>query len=304
MTRLNPLWQQAGNYDAITDRQLVAALWPAGGASGPPVNVAANTMNVNIPAGLCAVAMQSASQGSALCRWDANESLTIAAAPPTGQSRIDLVVCQVRDAAIVGGSDNDFVFVDVIGTPAVANPVPPAVPANSFALCRITVPGAVANLNTATLVDVRTGLVPAQLPVVAQYAPATQATYTIGGGATAIDATNLRISFTAPASGRVVARWSGFCALTANAILSGAMYVLGGGIVGTSQYLAQAAGGALQLRAQYEEVLSGLTPLAPYTLVPYAFSGGGAATSIYVGGPGNLGGANNAGAFFMAVDPL
>lgn len=47
---------------------------------------------------------------------------------------------------------------------------------------------------------------PGSVLAVATYAPASQATYTIGSSLAALDTTNLTISFTAPASGRVLAR--------------------------------------------------------------------------------------------------
>src|ERR1700729_2222070 len=153
MTRYAPLWQQAGNYTAQVDRQLVAALWPSGGAVGATPFPTANTMLMNYPAGWCAVPL-SGNNGTALCRWDANEQVTIGAAPGAGTSRIDLVVCQVRDNALDAGANNDFWFVVVPGVPA-ASPVPPATPANAYVMTAVTVPASVANLNTATITDRR-----------------------------------------------------------------------------------------------------------------------------------------------------
>ena len=56
------------------------------------------------PAGLCAVPL-SGNNGVALCRWDAAEQVTIGAAPGAGTTRIDLVVCQVRDRSALGRPD-------------------------------------------------------------------------------------------------------------------------------------------------------------------------------------------------------
>jgi hypothetical protein len=111
-------------------------------------------MNVSIAPGTVAVPLQ-AGQGAALCRWDAAEVVTLAAAPPSGQSRIDLVIAQVRDNALDAGGNNDFIFASVTGTPASANPAVPTTPPNALVLYQVLVPGAVANLNTATLTDVR-----------------------------------------------------------------------------------------------------------------------------------------------------
>ena len=149
MTRYAPLWQQAGSYAASLDRALIGALWPLGGGTGGVVSAVASTMQVSIAPGSVAVPLQ-AGQGSALCRWDAAELVTLAAAPPSGQSRIDAVIAQVRDNALDSGGNNDFIFTSVTGTPAASNPAVPATPTNAYAVANVTVPGAAANLNAAT----------------------------------------------------------------------------------------------------------------------------------------------------------
>jgi hypothetical protein len=133
---------------------LLAALWPSGGVSGGATTVVTNTMTVSVAPGKATVPLVTG-QGAALCTWDAPEVVTIAAAPPSGQSRIDLIVVQVRDHDLDGGANNDFIVTSVLGTPAASNPVAPAVPVNALALCNVTVPGAAANLNAATLMDRR-----------------------------------------------------------------------------------------------------------------------------------------------------
>src|SRR5215471_11711382 len=122
MTRYAPLWQQANSYPAGLDRNLLSTLWPAGGVKGGAVTAVNNTMNVSIAPGTIAVPLQGG-QGDALCWWDQAEVLTLTAAPPSGQSRVDLIVCQVRDAALDAGTNNDFVFQAIAGTPAASNPV-------------------------------------------------------------------------------------------------------------------------------------------------------------------------------------
>jgi hypothetical protein len=121
------------------------------------VTAVANTMTVQAAPGTVAVPLQSGA-GCALCRWDANETPTIATAPPTGNSRIDLVIVQVRDNALDAGANNDFIVTTVTGTPAASNPAVPAVPTNALALAQVLVPGAAANLNGATITDRRTPL--------------------------------------------------------------------------------------------------------------------------------------------------
>lgn len=152
MARSTPLWQQNSSYTAALDRLLMTALWPLGGALGALPTVVANTMNVSIPAGFAAVPM--GAQGVELCRWDAAEVVTVAASPPSGQSRIDLIICQVRDAAVDAGANNDFIFSVVTGAPAASNPVQPNAPANSVAICSVPVAGAAANLNGAVITPI------------------------------------------------------------------------------------------------------------------------------------------------------
>jgi hypothetical protein len=155
MTRFTPLWQQGGNYAAAVDRNLLAALWPASVASGAVPTAVANTMNVSIPPGTAAVALQ-AGAGTALCRWDAAEVVTSPTAPPAGNSRIDIVILQVRDPQLDAGVNNDFIFQVISGANSTGTPVAPTVPANAMGIAQYTVPASVANLNGVTIVDVRT----------------------------------------------------------------------------------------------------------------------------------------------------
>jgi hypothetical protein len=156
MTRYQPLWQQSGTYPATQDRQLMGALWPGGGVSGGACTTVAATMQVSAAAGTAAVPLTSG-QGAALCRWDAAEVTTLAnAVHPGTQTRIDLVIVQVRDNALDAGGNNDFIVTNVTGTPATTgSQVAPATPANAMVLAQVTVLGAIANLNAATIVDYR-----------------------------------------------------------------------------------------------------------------------------------------------------
>jgi hypothetical protein len=155
MTRYAPQWMQAPSYSASLDRGLFTALWPKGGvAAGAPITAVANTMNVSIPADSCCVPCGPAT-GGYLCRWNTAEVVTLTASPPSGQSRIDLIVCQVRDNQIDSGGNNDFLFNAVAGVPAASNPAVPATPTNSYPMCSVLVPGAAANLNGATITELR-----------------------------------------------------------------------------------------------------------------------------------------------------
>ena len=175
MTRFAPLWQQAGSYPSQLDRSLLGALWPGGGGAGPAPSVVNNTMQITIPPGWLGVALQGG-QGTALCRWDAPELVTLDASPPSGQQRWDAIVCQVRDTQIDTGPDNDFIFTVVKGAPAASGllrpgdreedpddpPSPeqtavviPATPANAALVMLVLVTGGQANLNNASVFDRR-----------------------------------------------------------------------------------------------------------------------------------------------------
>jgi hypothetical protein len=183
MTRLAPLWQQNATYPAQTDRVLVATLWPTSSSVGGAVTTVSNTMNVSVAPGTAAVSLGASGVNySALCRWDAAETVTLATAPPSGQSRISLIVAQVRDAALDAGANNDFIFQEVAGTATTGTPVAPAVPANAYAIAQLTIPGGSANLNGVTVVDLRATLVTAPELPSPLAATAALATYTDPAG--------------------------------------------------------------------------------------------------------------------------
>lgn len=158
MARYAPLWLQVPTYPAQIDRQLMAALFPNGGAAGNPATAVNNTLQVSVPAGLAAVLL-SGTNGAALCRWDAPETITLGAGPGAGTSRIDSIFAQVRDPQLDGGQNSDFIVTAFQGS-AAASPTPPVSPANAYRLFNVLVPSGVANLNTATITDVRVPLTP------------------------------------------------------------------------------------------------------------------------------------------------
>jgi hypothetical protein len=157
MTRYTPLWQQGGTYPAAVDRGLLSTLWPSVGSTCGPATTVLNTMNVSIPAGVAVVPVTSGGgpAGTELCRWDAAEVATAPAAPPAGQSRIDVVVLQVRDNALDAAGFNDFLFQVIAGAPTSGTPGAPAVPTNAYPICQYTLAGGSANLNGVTLTDRR-----------------------------------------------------------------------------------------------------------------------------------------------------
>ncbi|HEV7534696.1 MAG TPA: hypothetical protein VGP90_03625 [Acidimicrobiia bacterium] len=195
MTRYTPLWQQAGAYPASVDRGLLSTLWPASASTGATATLVTNTMGVSVAPGSAAVAL-AAGGGTELCRWDAAEVVTLTAAPPGGQSRVDLVVLQIRDATLDAGANNDFVFAAVTGIPAASNPATPATPTNAYKICEVTVPGGAANLNSATLTDRRSDLVGPTLG----YVPSTA---TQSGISTEVDVTGCAVTVTVLAGRRI-----------------------------------------------------------------------------------------------------
>jgi hypothetical protein len=112
---------------------------------------------VSVAPGTAAVALTTAGALTQLCRWDAAEVVTHAAAPPAGSSRIDLVVLQIRDNTLDSGGNNDFIFQAIAGAGGTPGPgAVPAVPTNAYPMGQLTVPGGAANLNGVTVVDRRT----------------------------------------------------------------------------------------------------------------------------------------------------
>ena len=162
MARQSPLWQQGNSYSASMDRGLMGALWPAGGATGAVTTAVPDTMDVSIAPGRMSVVM--IDQSGSLCTWDEAEIVTLPDAPATGLTRRDLVICRVRDAAVDGGADNDFVFETVSGPdidsnlPYDQNPLPPD---NAASVWMFQLGGGIANLNAAPNWDYR----PQQLAV-------------------------------------------------------------------------------------------------------------------------------------------
>jgi hypothetical protein len=154
MTRFTPLWEQAGDYAASVDRRLLGALWPRPASSGGAVTPGSG-MTVSIAPGSVAVPTLN-STGSVLCVSDAVETVTLDPAPPTGNSRYDLIICQPRAADIDGGSNNDFIFDNVSGV-AATSPAIPATPAGTVALARILVAGGSASIPSANITDIRPG---------------------------------------------------------------------------------------------------------------------------------------------------
>ena len=154
MTRFTPQWLQSGSYAASQDRRLIGALWPTAASSGCQVS-AGSGMTVYVAAGTVAVPTQNGT-GTTLCTSDALEQINIAAAPGSGQNRIDLVICRPRGNDLDGGANNDFIFDSIQGVVA-ASPAVPATPAGTTALAQVYVGGGVAAIGGGNITDVRPG---------------------------------------------------------------------------------------------------------------------------------------------------
>lgn len=159
MTLKDPLWMQNLEYTAAEDRTLIGALFSEG-VVGPndlvvgPRAAGAN-MSVDVSIGSAVILGDDGpDQGSYLVQNTAIVNRSVGAAPSAGLTRIDLVVATIRDAAVIGGVNNDWVVTVIAGT-ASATPVAPAVPASSIALATVTVPNGLASVTSGQIVDKR-----------------------------------------------------------------------------------------------------------------------------------------------------
>jgi hypothetical protein len=106
------------------------------------------------------VAVPSANNtGTVLCVSDAVENLTLDPAPAAGLDRNDLVICQSRGADLDGGTDNDFVFAFITGTPydPAGTRLVPDTPPGAVALAEVGIVGGSAAINPAYVTDRRPG---------------------------------------------------------------------------------------------------------------------------------------------------
>lgn len=149
MSRYTPLWLQQGSYAASVDRRLIAALWPAAAMNGGAVSPG-TAMAVNIAPGYVAIPVQSGAT-TALCAWDAVESVALNPAPGAGLNRIDVIYAQARGNDIDSGSNNDFIFNVLTGTAAASPVAPSPLPNNSVAVAQVFVPAQSANVTAANI---------------------------------------------------------------------------------------------------------------------------------------------------------
>lgn len=142
-----PLWMQNDTFTGSQDRALVDNLWGADGV----INVgdlavsqraAGTNMSVDVASGVGVVTGDdTTAQGKYLIRHlSGPTNVPLTTAPGTGQSRIDLIVARIRDAAVIGGANNDFIFDKVTGTAAsTGSQVAPALPNSCLWLADVAV---------------------------------------------------------------------------------------------------------------------------------------------------------------------
>jgi hypothetical protein len=128
VTRLPPLWIQAGDYAASVDRRLMGALWPRGAVEGMNVGPDGGGLYVLVTEGSAAVPVVRYGSDDvqvALCALTgAWERVDLQPAPPPGTDRIDAINIWVRTDDGTGQAENDWIAEDWPGAPAPA-PVPP-----------------------------------------------------------------------------------------------------------------------------------------------------------------------------------
>jgi hypothetical protein len=153
MTRLQPLWEQQGNYAASSDRRVFGTLWPNGGVIGMTPAWSGGGMVMNLSAGTAVVPDPNFNGAAYLCTSDAQEQVTLSAAPPSGSDRFDIIAVQPRDAA-QSGANNDWLFNVIQGSPA-SSPVAPTVPPGQLPICQIRVTGGSATIAPGLVTDLR-----------------------------------------------------------------------------------------------------------------------------------------------------
>jgi hypothetical protein len=158
----DPLWQDGNDYPARLDRQFIEDVFdvegvikPAGGALKVSPRAAGANMSVDVAAGRAVVrGDDEANQGHYRVISTAVENLPIGAAPGS-DSRIDLIVARVRDAAVTGGVSSDWLL-EVIPGAVAAAPVAPAVPPTAIPLAEVSVAAGTASIDAAKITDRRT----------------------------------------------------------------------------------------------------------------------------------------------------
>src|SRR5215469_5325493 len=163
MTRYTPLYMQEGTYPANLDRMLITDLTQGqtwlmqAGSFQVTQHAAGANMSVDVAPGHGVFPGNLVPTEGSYHFWsDAVENPPIAASPPSGQSRIDLVVAQIQNDYIDGSGNNDFLITTVQGTPATTgSQTAPALPPNCMQLAQVLVGPLVNTIVNANITDVR-----------------------------------------------------------------------------------------------------------------------------------------------------
>lgn len=156
-------WLQNNGYSAQLDRQVIEALVPAEGVASPlsfkvvPQSPAAFSVKV-LKGGAFIKGDNTQNQGMYYADSNDDETLAMAALPPSGYKRIDSVCLRVRDPDASGPAGNDATLVVVQGTQAVTSGTasPPALPDTHLRLANISLTSTSSSITSSEIANVRT----------------------------------------------------------------------------------------------------------------------------------------------------
>jgi hypothetical protein len=156
-----PLFMQGNTYAARRLRELVGFVFDVEGVISPETGAlkvgpraAGANRSVDVAAGTAAIlGDDAAGQGMYLAPSTAIENLPIGE-PPGSDSRIDLVIARIRDAAVTGGVSSDWLLEVLPGTVAAA-PVEPALPPSAIRLGAVKVVAGTTSITAAMITDRR-----------------------------------------------------------------------------------------------------------------------------------------------------
>ena len=189
-----------------------------------------------------------------------------------------------------------------IRTTAALPPVKPAIPANNCLLGELAILSTTSTIASINIVDKTTlgGGAPGTVLARVQYAPSSEHTYTlvnITTGVTALDSTNLVVTFIAPPSGNVMVKLQGWCeggAAATDKVIFAVVSTTGspgtlapGSVTGLAYSSPTGTLADNQGLATMEQLIMGLTPGSSYTWYFAAAYGTGAASIFAQGGTAN-----------------
>jgi hypothetical protein len=148
---LLPLWMQNAEYAAQADRTLLESLFRRGGVMGVAdflvgPRAAGPNLSVDVaPGGVAIRGTDAPDQMTYLWTSTAVVNVPLEAAPGAGQSRIDLIIANLTDDAVVGGSTRGCEVTKITGAPS-ADPQPPDPPRSCEVLGEVMVKAGTAQI--------------------------------------------------------------------------------------------------------------------------------------------------------------